>query len=127
MDAPLMKNRLAAVLFLALLYLPSLGSSSSGTHPDESYYLGISAEMDAQGAWLTPTLDGQPKWFKPPLLYWGERLAYRAFGREFFGGRLPAALATIALALLTGALARRMYGPQAELPAALLTGSTFGW
>ena len=42
-----MKKRLAALLFLALLYLPALGSSSSGTHPDESYYLGISAEMDA--------------------------------------------------------------------------------
>ena len=68
-----MKIRLAALGFLALLYLPALGSSSSGTHPDESYYLGISAEMDANGAWLTPTLDGHPKWFKPPLLYWAER------------------------------------------------------
>ena len=122
-----MKIRLAALGFLALLYLPALGSSSSGTHPDESYYLGISAEMDANGAWLTPTLDGQPKWFKPPLLYWAERVAYGAFGRGFFGGRLPAALCAIALAMLTGALARRMYGEHAELLATLLVGSAFGW
>ncbi len=122
-----MKTRLAALGFLALLYLPSLGSSSSGTHPDESYYLGISAEMDANGAWLTPTIDGQAKWFKPPLLYWAERLAYGVFGRGFFGGRLPVALCAVALALLTGALARRMYGPRAELLATLLVGSTFGW
>ncbi|MFL5271626.1 MAG: ArnT family glycosyltransferase, partial [Anaeromyxobacteraceae bacterium] len=114
-------------LFLALLYLPALGSSSSGTHPDEAYYLGISAEMDARGAWLTPTIDGQPKWFKPPLLYWGERLAYGAFGRGFFGGRLPAALAAIGLALVTGALARRMYGERAGTLATLLVGATFGW
>jgi 4-amino-4-deoxy-L-arabinose transferase-like glycosyltransferase len=127
MDAPLMKNRLAAVLLLALLYLPALGSSSSGTHPDESYYLGISAEMDANGAWLTPTIDGQAKWFKPPLLYWAERLGYAAFGRGFFAARLPAALCAIALALVTGALARRMYGPRAELLAVLLTGGMFGW
>lgn len=122
-----MKKRLAVLGVLALLYLPALGSSSSGTHPDESYYLGISAEMDANGAWLTPTIDGQPKWFKPPLLYWAERVAYAVFGRGFFGGRLPAALSAVALALLTGALARRMYGERAGLAATLLVGSTFGW
>jgi 4-amino-4-deoxy-L-arabinose transferase-like glycosyltransferase len=114
-------------LLLALLYLPALGSSSSGTHPDESYYLGISAEMDVKGAWLTPTLDGEPKWFKPPLLYWAERAGYAVFGRGFFGARLPAALCAVALALLTGALARRMYGQQAGALAALLVATTFGW
>jgi 4-amino-4-deoxy-L-arabinose transferase-like glycosyltransferase len=120
-------KRLALLGFLALLYLPALGSSSAGTHRDESYYLGISAEMDAQGAWLTPTLDGKPKWFKPPLLYWAERAGYTVFGRGFFAGRLPAALSAIALALLAGALARRMYGERAALPATLLVGTTFGW
>jgi 4-amino-4-deoxy-L-arabinose transferase-like glycosyltransferase len=120
-------KRLALLALLAALYLPALGSSSSGTHPDESYYLGISAEMDARDAWLTPTIDGQAKWFKPPLLYWAERIGYRIFGRGFFAGRLPCALSAIALALLTGALARRMYGAHAEALAALLVGSTFGW
>lgn len=120
-------KRLLPFLLLALIYLPALGSSSSGTHPDESYYLGISAEMDARGEWLTPTLDGQPKWFKPPLLYWAERAGYAVFGRGFFAGRLPAALSAIALALLTGALARRMHGPGAGTLATLLVGTTFGW
>ena len=120
-------KRLLPVLLLGLLYLPALGSSSSGTHPDESYYLGISAEMDANGAWLTPTIDGQPKWFKPPLLYWAQRAGYALFGRGFFAGRLPAALSAVALALLTGALARRMYGADAGTLATLLVGTTFGW
>ncbi len=120
-------KRLALIVFLALLYLPALGASESGGHPDESYYFGISADMDVRGAWLTPTLDGRPLWFKPPLLYWGERICYGLFGRTFFAARLPAALAAIALALLTGALARRMYGERAALPAALLTATTFGF
>jgi 4-amino-4-deoxy-L-arabinose transferase-like glycosyltransferase len=120
-------KRLALLVLVAALYLPALGDSSSGTHPDESYYLGIGAEMDARGAWLTPSLDGHEKWFKPPLLYWGQRIAFAAFGRGFFAGRLPAALAAIALAMLTGALARRMYGAHAEAPAALLVATTFGW
>jgi 4-amino-4-deoxy-L-arabinose transferase-like glycosyltransferase len=120
-------GHLAVPALLALLYLPALGSSAAGTHPDEWYYLGIGAEMQAAGRWLTPTLGGQPLWFKPPLLYWAQHLSYAAFGRGFLGGRLPAALAAIALALLTGALARRMYGGRAGALAALLTGGTFGW
>ncbi len=120
-------KRLAILGLLALLYLPALGSSSSGTHPDESYYLGISAEMDANGAWLTPTIDGKEKWFKPPLLYWAERLGYAAFGRGFFAGRLPAALCAMALAGLTGSLARRMHGERAGTTATLLVASSFGW
>jgi len=120
-------RRLALISFLAVLYLPALGASESGTHPDESYYLGISAEMDATGAWLTPTLEGRPIWFKPPLLYWTERICYALLGRNLFAARLPSALSAIALALLTGALARRMYGEHAALPAALFAATTFGF
>lgn len=132
-------KRLGLLVVFALVYLPALGSSSSGTHPDESYYLGISAEMDANGAWLTPTIDGEPKWFKPPLLYWAERAGYAVFGRGFFAGRLPAALSAVALALLTGALAgrmRRCRPPEARaspssdgepMLAALLVATSFGW
>jgi 4-amino-4-deoxy-L-arabinose transferase-like glycosyltransferase len=122
-----MSRPFALLALLALLYLPALGDSSSGTHPDEAYYLGISAEMDAKGAWLTPTVDGEPKWWKPPLLFWAERAAYAAFGRGFFGGRLPVALSAMALALVTGALARRLHGAQAAAPAALLVATTFGF
>lgn len=118
--------RAALLAVVLLIYLPALGDSSSGTHPDESYYLGISAEMDARGEWLTPTIDGRACWFKPPLLYWAERIAYGALGRGFLGGRLPAALCAVALALLTGALARRLHGPASEVPAALLVATTFG-
>lgn len=120
------KSLLLVLLFLVALYLPALGAPASGTHPDESYYLGISAEMDARGEWLTPTIDGQRKWFKPPLLYWAERVTYGLFGRGFFGGRLPVALSSVALALLVGSLARRMHGERAVLPATLLVATTFG-
>lgn len=113
-------------LLVALVYLPALGSPSSGTHPDEAYYLGISAEMDAKDAWLTPTYEGEPKWYKPPLLYWAERTAYAAVGRGLLGGRLPVALSAIALALATGALARRMNGARAAPLATLLVATAFG-
>jgi 4-amino-4-deoxy-L-arabinose transferase-like glycosyltransferase len=122
-----LRKYLALPALLALIYLPALGNPSSGTHPDESYYLGISAEMDANGAWLTPTIDGQARWFKPPLLYWAERVCYAVFGRGFFAGRLPAALTAIALALVTRALGARLYGDEAGERAALLVATTFGF
>jgi 4-amino-4-deoxy-L-arabinose transferase-like glycosyltransferase len=120
-------RRLALLLFLLALYLPALGSSSSGTHPDEAWYLGISAEMHARGEWLTPTIDGVPTWYKPPLLYWAERLCYAVLGTTLLAARLPSALAFVAVCLLVAALARRAYGPHAGARAALLTATTFGW
>jgi 4-amino-4-deoxy-L-arabinose transferase-like glycosyltransferase len=120
-------RRLGLVALLVALYLPALGHPSSGTHPDESYYLGISAEMDLRGAWLTPTIDGVERWFKPPLLYWAQRACYAVLGRGLLAARLPAALSAVALALLAGALARRMYGERAGTAAALLCATTFGW
>ncbi len=120
-------HRLPLLLFLLVLYLPALGNSASGTHPDEAWYLGMSAEMHAKDAWLTPTLDDVPTWYKPPLLYWAERAAYFAFGTTLFAARLPSALAWVALCMLVAALGARMYGERAGLAAALLTATAFGW
>jgi 4-amino-4-deoxy-L-arabinose transferase-like glycosyltransferase len=120
-------RRAALLLVLLAVYLPGLGSSASGTHPDEAWYLGISAEMHAKGEWLTPTIDDVPTWYKPPLLYWAERAAYATFGTGLFAARLPSALAFVGLCLVVAALARRMYGAHAELAAALLTAAAFGW
>jgi 4-amino-4-deoxy-L-arabinose transferase-like glycosyltransferase len=111
-------RRAALLLFLLALYLPALGNSSSGSHPDEAWYLGISAEMQAKDAWLTPSLDDVLNWNKPPLLYWAERAAYAVLGTNLLAARLPSALAWIALAMLLHALGRRMYGEKAGMAAA---------
>jgi 4-amino-4-deoxy-L-arabinose transferase-like glycosyltransferase len=119
--------RAALLVLLLLLYLPALGSTSSGTHPDEAWYLGISAEMHAKDAWLTPTIDDVPTWYKPPLLYWAERAAYFALGPTLLAARLPSALAWVATILLLAALGARMYGERAGMLAALITATAFGW
>ena len=111
---------------LLLLLLPGLGSGDVGTHPDETLYLTIAEDMHARGAWLTPTLYGEPSFFKPPLLYWAARLSYAALGPTMLAGRLPVALSAAGLCLVVAALARRMFGERAALRAALLAASTFG-
>jgi 4-amino-4-deoxy-L-arabinose transferase-like glycosyltransferase len=120
-------RRGALLAFLLVLYLPALGNSASGTHPDEAWYLGISAEMHAKDAWLTPTIDDVPTWYKPPLLYWAERAAYFALGTNLLAARLPSALSWVALCMLVLALGTRMYGERAGVAAALLTATAFGW
>jgi len=120
-------RRAGLLLLLLALYLPALGNSASGTHPDEAWHLGTSAEMQAKGEWFTPTLDDVPNWYKPPLFYWSERVAYGLLGTNLLAARLPSVLAFLAVVLLVLALGRRMYGDAAGLAAALLTATTFGW
>ena len=120
-------RRAALLIFLLALYLPALGNSASGTHPDEAWYLGISAEMHAKDAWLTPTIDDVATWYKPPLLYWAQRAAYATVGTNLLAARLPSALAWVAMGMLLYALGRRMYGEKAGMAAALLTATAFGW
>lgn len=117
---------LLAAALLASFFLPGLGSNEAGTHPDEALYLAISTEMADRGAWLDAWAEAQLSFHKPPLLYWAQRLCYLALGEGLFAGRLPAALAALGLALLVGALARRIYGPGSGLLAALFTGSFLG-
>ena len=121
----------AAALALALAYLPRLGDARGASHPDESYYMAISAELHRAGAWATPTLDGAPLFYKPPLLYWLERASYSAVGLTVLGARLPAALAALGLAVATGALAASMAaggaGGGSGALAALLCGGSLGF
>ena len=77
--------------------------------------------MHARGAWLTPTLYGEPSFVKPPLLYWADRLCYSVLGPTILAGRLPVALAAAGLCLLVAALARRMFGERAALERAVVS------
>lgn len=115
---------LALTAALLVAYLPQLGTLSGATRPEEQFNMSVSAEMHRAGAWATPTLDGQPWFYKPPLLYWLERLTYGLGDPGVFTSRLPAALAAIALALLTGLLARRLKANRAF--ATLLCGGSLG-
>ncbi|MHB8878666.1 MAG: ArnT family glycosyltransferase [Myxococcaceae bacterium] len=122
-------RRVTLALLLAALCLPGLGVPEAGTHPDEATYLSIVGEMADRGAWLTAQLEGEPNFYKPPLLYWAQRVSMGALGETLFAARLPLALSALALALLVGALARRMAGQgagQAEALAALLCLTSLG-
>lgn len=118
------RETLALLALLVCAYLPQLGALTGAARPEERFNMSVSAEMHRLGEWATPTLDGAPWFYKPPLLYWLERVAYVVGGPSAFTARLPAALAAIALALLTGLIASRLGANRAL--ATLLTGGSVG-
>ncbi len=119
-------SRLLPVAVVAAVLTAGLGSPSGGTHPDERLYLSLANEMAQHGTWLTPTLEGQPDFTKPPLLYWASALCLRAFGPHLWAARLPVALCALLLALVAGRLARRFGGEAAWARGVLLLGTSLG-
>jgi len=119
-------RRAAPVALVASVLLSGLGSPSGGTHPDERLYLSLANEMQIQGTWMTPTLEGQPDFTKPPLLYWAARACTGIFGPRLWAARLPVAVCALLLALVAGRLARRFGGEPAFARGVLLVGTCLG-
>jgi len=77
--------------------------------PDEAHYAQMTREMLQSGSWFVPLLDGQPYIDKPVLFHWLQGLSMLAFGETEFAGRLPSALAAIALFAATRRLGKALF------------------
>jgi 4-amino-4-deoxy-L-arabinose transferase-like glycosyltransferase len=123
---PWASRRLLAVAVVAAVLFAGLDSTAGGTHPDERLYLSLANEMQAHGSWMTPTLQGQPDFTKPPLLYWAAAACLRTFGPHLWAARLPVALCALLLSLVAGRLARRFGGEEAFVRGVLVVGTCVG-
>lgn len=75
---------------------------------DETRYLSVAWEMWHRNDWLVPYLNGSPYTDKPPLLFWGILLGWRAFGvNQWWPRLLPPLFGLISVFLLLR-LARRL-------------------
>lgn len=83
-----------AQVAVALLYLPLLGSLPL-IDVDEGAFSEATREMLANGDWLSTTLNGQPRFDKPILIYWLQAASVSLFGLNEFALRLPSALAAL--------------------------------
>jgi 4-amino-4-deoxy-L-arabinose transferase-like glycosyltransferase len=119
-------SRLLPVALVAAALASGLDSPSGGTHPDERLYLSLANEMQTQGTWLTPTLEGRPDFTKPPLLYWAARASLELFGSHLWSARLPVVVCALLLSLTAGRLARRFGGEAAWARGVLLVGTCLG-
>src|SRR3954466_11120259 len=90
--------------------------------PDEGRYAEIPREMLASGDWVTPRLNGVPYFEKPPLVYWCVAVSQQVFGLSEWSVRLVPALFGLWGVLFTYTAARRLYGRDAGLGAAVVLG-----
>src|SRR5450631_2728016 len=91
---------------------------------DEPRYAQIAREMFARHDWATPVLGGQTWLEKPPLLYWGEMLAYKAAGGVTgWAARLPSAVLCTLMVFFIYVWARR-FRRGMQLDAALITAAS---
>jgi 4-amino-4-deoxy-L-arabinose transferase-like glycosyltransferase len=110
---------LILLILCGLLFFFGLGSLGL-TDRDEGSNAEAAREMAQSGDWLSPTLNGAPRFAKPAFLYWLISSAYRLFGISEFAARLPSAVFGTALILLQYYVARRIFGPTTGLRAALM-------
>lgn len=77
--------------FFAVLYF--LGLSNTGLFDvDEAIFAEASYEMLETGDYVTPHYNGDPRYHKPPLIYWLQAVSMDYLGKGAFAARLPSAL-----------------------------------
>ncbi len=116
---------LVAVIGL-LVYLPGLGSYVPLRHVDEAIYGNAARHMVEHGYWLIPhntypnPPDPTPFFEKPPLGMWFQAVSMDLLGVTVFALRLPAALMTLALALLAYRIGTYLYSWRTGFGSALM-------
>jgi 4-amino-4-deoxy-L-arabinose transferase-like glycosyltransferase len=120
------KLYLLVALFAAAVYLGCIVSPPSLMDDVDAVQAQIAANMLASGDWVTARLDGVPYLEKAPLLYWIIALFYKVLGVADWVARLPVALASVGLALLTAAFARWAFGVREALYSGLVIATCIG-
>lgn len=111
---------MAGLVLLALYSLLFLFSGGAGlVSADEPRYAQIGRTMARTGDWVTPVLNGEPWFEKPPLLYWMIAAGWKLGLRDEAAARVP--VAAVSLAFLW--LVWRRVGRDA----ALMLGTTAGY
>jgi 4-amino-4-deoxy-L-arabinose transferase-like glycosyltransferase len=104
---------LPTCIVAALLFLYCFGLLDHDLWtPDEPRVASIARQV-AQGAWVIPTLNGEPFLEEPPFHVWCVALAFRWFGYDPPGvGRIVSALFALGGLVFTYLLARELAGRQ---------------
>lgn len=135
-DAPrtitrIARERLETALVLAIAVITSfawLGAAPLDGH--EVLVVETATEMHERGDWITPYFNGAPRLKKPPLNYWLTGLTGRALGRDQFtaiDGRIPSALAGVALVAVTIFIGSTLWTRGVGLGGGLILALTIGF
>lgn len=87
---------------------------------DEPRFAEATREMRQRGDWVVPWFNNNPRYDKPPLIYWLQAAAYHVGGENECMARLPSVLASALTSVLLFGFGRRMAGRATGFWAALL-------
>jgi 4-amino-4-deoxy-L-arabinose transferase-like glycosyltransferase len=119
-------SKYGLITALLLLYLTSLGGVGF-LLPDEPRYASIGREMAHSGDWITPRLDGQGWFEKPPLIYWTTAAGNWLGFSDEWAARLPVALISLAFLIFFYRTMEREFSARVGLMATAILGTSAGW
>jgi 4-amino-4-deoxy-L-arabinose transferase-like glycosyltransferase len=111
---------------LLLLYLLHLGGVGF-LGPDEPRYASIGREMARSGDWITPRLDGQPWFEKPPLTYWLTASGHLVGLPDEWAARLPEGLISVAFLMFFYFILAREFSPPMALASTAILATSAAW
>jgi 4-amino-4-deoxy-L-arabinose transferase-like glycosyltransferase len=114
------------VLSATAIYLGCALSPPSLMDDVDAVQAQIAKTMLTSGDWVTARLDGVLYLEKAPLIYWLMAIFYKILGVADWVARLPVALASIALALLTARFGTWTFGKRAGFYAGLCMSTCVG-
>ena len=95
--------------------------------PDEPRYASIGRAMAHSGDFITPRLNDQPWFEKPPLLYWMVAVGHWLHLSDEWAARLPVALVSLAFLFFFGDVLAREFSPPIAAMATAILGTFIGW
>jgi 4-amino-4-deoxy-L-arabinose transferase-like glycosyltransferase len=113
-------------LFATAIYLGCVVSPPSLMDDVDAVLVQIGKNMLTSGDWVTARLDGVVYLEKAPLLYWLIAISFKIFGVSDWAARLPVALASIGLALLSSLFGMWAFGKRAGFYAGLCIATCVG-
>ncbi len=111
---------------LLILYLFDLGGAGF-LGPDEPRYASIGREMARSHDLVTPRLDGQPWFEKPPLLYWMIAVGRVLRLPDEWAARLPIALTSLGFLFVFFQILMREFSARVALAATTILATSAGW
>jgi 4-amino-4-deoxy-L-arabinose transferase-like glycosyltransferase len=117
---------LLVFLIATAIYLGCVLSPPSLMDDVDAVQAQIAKTMLTSGDWVTARLDGVLYLEKAPLIYWLMAIFYKICGIADWVARLPTALASIALALLSASFGMWAFGERAGFYAGLVMSTCVG-
>ncbi len=120
------RNPIATIcLFTAIMLLPHLGTLQVSIMEARNFI--TAREMVTDGNWLLTTMNGEPRYEKPPLPTWLTAISGLVFGgNNLFGLRLPAVLLIMVIGCCVYLLSKQMLkNPLHSLTNALIAVTSF--